>query len=207
MGLATQPAGGSGQPRRSDANMERGEATRTGIPVTAIAGAEVRAAVETDVPGIESLIAHFARQNRMLFRTAPELRADLHEFFVARGPHLPGEGLPHPELGSGADVLLGVCGVHPVSPVLAEVRGLAIHPDVAARGLGRALVEACVGRARELGIAKVYTLTLVPRFFEKLGFIQVDRGTLSYKVWHECYRCPKFANCDETAMIRPLDLE
>ncbi|NBQ62188.1 MAG: GNAT family N-acetyltransferase, partial [Proteobacteria bacterium] len=27
------------------------------------------------------------------------------------------------------------------------------------------------------------------------------------KVWYECYRCPKFANCDETAMIRPLDLE
>jgi amino-acid N-acetyltransferase len=50
-------------------------------------------------------------------------------------------------------------------------------------------------------------LTLVPRFFEKRGFIQVDRGTLHLKVWYECYRCPKFANCDETAMIRPLDLE
>jgi amino-acid N-acetyltransferase len=188
--------------------MERGEAARTGTPVPAIAGAEVRAAAEADVPEIEALIAHFARQNRMLFRTAPELRADLHEFFVARGPHLSGAGQAHPDLGFGAEnPLLGVCGVHPVSPVLAEVRGLAIHPDVASRGLGRALVEACVNRARELGIAKVYTLTLVPRFFEKLGFIQVDRGTLSYKVWHECYRCPKFANCDETAMIRPLDLE
>lgn len=207
MRLATGPVDGSDQLRGADASMERGEAARIGIPVTAFAGAEVRAAAEADVPAIEVLIAHFARQNRMLFRTAPQLRADLHEFFVARGPHLPGEVLPHPELGSGADVLLGVCGVHPVSPVLAEVRGLAIHPDVAARGLGRALVEACVGRARALGIAKVYTLTLVPRFFEKLGFIQVDRGSLSYKVWHECYRCPKFANCDETAMIRPLDLE
>ena len=172
-----------------------------------LTGLTVRAATEDDIAAIEALISHFARQNRMLFRTAPELRADLHEFFVARGPLDHASGTCSGLVEDGSDALLGVCGVHPVSAVLAEVRGLAIHPDVAARGLGRALVEACVERARELGIAKVYTLTLVPRFFEKLGFIQVDRGTLSYKVWHECYRCPKFANCDETAMIRPLDLE
>jgi amino-acid N-acetyltransferase len=68
-------------------------------------------------------------------------------------------------------------------------------------------VEACVARARDLGIAKVYTLTLVPGFFERLGFYQVDKGTLHIKVWYECYRCPKFAACDEIAMVRPLDLE
>ena len=173
-------------------------------------GVAVRAATEADIPAIEALIAHFARQNRMLFRTAAELQTDLHEFFVARGPLDGDDSGGRPDLATGDDAddaLLGVCGVHPVSSVLAEVRGLAIHPQVAARGLGRALVDACVDRARALGIAKVYTLTLVPRFFEKLGFIQVDRGTLSYKVWHECYRCPKFANCDETAMVRPLDLD
>jgi hypothetical protein len=35
----------------------------------------------------------------------------------------------------------------------------------------------------------------------------VDKGTLHIKVWYECYRCPKFAACDEIAMVRPLDLE
>jgi amino-acid N-acetyltransferase len=187
--------------------MERGIAMTTDLARLAAHGFTVRAASEDDIPAVEALIAHFARQNRMLFRTAAELRADLHEFFVACGPLDPAAASGSQLIETGPEVLLGVCGVHPVSPVLAEVRGLAIHPGVAARGLGRALVEACVGRARDLGIAKVYTLTLVPRFFEKVGFVQVDRGTLSYKVWHECYRCPKFANCDETAMIRPLDLE
>jgi amino-acid N-acetyltransferase len=28
--------------------------------------------------------------------------------------------------------------------------------------------------------------------------------TLSRKVWDECYRCPKFPNCDEIAVV--LDL-
>ncbi len=167
----------------------------------------VRAATADDVPEMEALISHFARQNRMLFRTAPDILASIDEFLVARGS-LPGDALrlveqPHPD----GDFLLGVCGLHPVGLGLAEVRGLAIHPDVAARGIGSTLVDACVERARDLRIAKVYTLTLVPRFFEKRGFIQVDRGTLHLKVWYECYRCPKFANCDETAMIRPLDLE
>jgi len=174
---------------------------------TAAAPCHVRSATAADVPEMEALISHFARQNRMLFRTAPDILASIDEFVVARGT-LPESALrlvdhPHPD----GDFLLGVCGLHPVGLGLAEVRGLAIHPDVAARGIGSALVDACVERARDLRIAKVYTLTLVPRFFEKRGFIQVDRGTLHLKVWYECYRCPKFANCDETAMIRPLDLE
>lgn len=174
---------------------------------TAAAPCHVRSATADDVPEMEALISHFARQNRMLFRTAPDILASIDEFVVARGT-LPESALrlvdhAHPD----GDFLLGVCGLHPVGLGLAEVRGLAIHPDVAARGIGSALVDACVERARDLRIGKVYTLTLVPRFFEKRGFIQVDRGTLHLKVWYECYRCPKFANCDETAMIRPLDLE
>jgi amino-acid N-acetyltransferase len=102
---------------------------------------------------------------------------------------------------------MGVCGLHPVAGGLAEVRGLAVSGDAAGRGIGSLLVDGCVRHARALGIAKVYTLTLVPGFFEKLGFVQVDKSTLHLKVWYECYRCPKFANCDEIAMVRPLDLE
>jgi amino-acid N-acetyltransferase len=61
-----------------------------------------------------------------------------------------------------------------------------------------------VAEARELGIKTVFTLTLEPTFFSKCGFRQVERDTLSIKVWQECYRCPKFSKCDEIAMIRTL---
>lgn len=161
--------------------------TRTTTPVAVT----IRRATPDDIPAIKALIDTFARQNRMLFRSAAELAEHIHEYQV---------------YFQGAEVL-GVCGLHPVAGGLAEVRGLAVAADASGRGVGRELVQACVSRARELGISKVYTLTLVPEFFEKLRFYQVDKGTLHLKVWYECYRCPKFANCDEIAMVRPLDLE
>ena len=154
-------------------------------------GGAIRPATPDDIPAIQALINGFARQNRMLFRSRTELAEFIDEYFVY--------------VVDGA--VLGVCGLHPVAGGLAEVRGLAVSEDANGRGIGRHLVEACVHRAKALGIAKVYTLTLVPGFFEKLGFYQVDKGTLHLKVWYECYRCPKFANCDEIAMVRPLDLE
>jgi amino-acid N-acetyltransferase len=30
---------------------------------------------------------------------------------------------------------------------------------------------------------------------------------LPQKVWNECYRCPKFPNCDEIALIYHLKVE
>ena len=140
----------------------------------------VRQATPEDIPAMQALINGFAAQNRMLFRSASELAEFIHEYLV----YLEGERL------------LGVCGLHPVAGNLAEVRGLAVSQDTAGRGIGKQLVEGCIARARELGITKVYTLTLVPGFFEKLDFYQVDKSTLHLKVWYECYRCPNFANCD-----------
>ena len=140
---------------------------------------------------MQALITGFAAQNRMLFRSKEELAEFIGEYLVC---HLDGR-------------LVGVCGLHPVAGGLAEVRGLAVAEDAAGHGIGRQLVDGCVDRARDLGLSKVYTLTLVPGFFEKLGFVRVDKSTLHLKVWYECYRCPKFANCDEIAMVRPLDLE
>jgi amino-acid N-acetyltransferase len=151
----------------------------------------VRPATPEDIPAMQALINGFAAQNRMLFRSAGELAEFIHEYLVF----------------VDGDRLLGVCGLHPVAGNLAEVRGLAVSKDTAGRGIGKLLVEGCVARARDLGISKAYTLTLVPGFFEKLGFYQVDKSTLHLKVWYECYRCPKFASCDEIAMVRPLDLE
>jgi amino-acid N-acetyltransferase len=151
----------------------------------------VRPATLDDIPAMQALINGFAAQNRMLFRSKTELAEFIDEYLVY--------------VEGGA--LLGVCGLHPVAGGLAEVRGLAVSERTSGRGVGRQLVDGCVQRAKDLGIAKLYTLTLVPGFFEKLGFYQADKGTLHIKVWYECYRCPKFANCDEIAMVRPLDLE
>jgi amino-acid N-acetyltransferase len=37
-----------------------------------------------------------------------------------------------------------------------------------------------------------------------MGLKEVEKMTLPQKIWTECYRCPKFPNCDETAMTIQL---
>ncbi|GAJ10607.1 unnamed protein product, partial [marine sediment metagenome] len=73
------------------------------------------------------------------------------------------------------------------------------------QGIGDQLVETCLKEANELGISTVFCLTYKPAFFEKCGFSQVDKAELPQKVWGECYRCPKFPNCDEVALIYHLE--
>jgi amino-acid N-acetyltransferase len=45
-------------------------------------------------------------------------------------------------------------------------------------------------------------LTYIKPFFERLGFVEVDRALMPQKVWGECYDCPKFPNCDEVAVVK-----
>ena len=84
---------------------------------------------------------------------------------------------------------------------LAEVRSVAVHPDLQRKGIGRLLVQDLIKDARALGAAHVFTFTLAPGFFSSLGFAAVDRDTLSPVVWAECSKCPKFYKCDEVGMM------
>src|SRR5436190_1668605 len=53
-------------------------------------------------------------------------------------------------------------------------------------------------------IVKLMSLTYEQKFFEKLGFVIVDKASLPLKVWSDCVRCPKRDGCDEIAMVREL---
>ncbi|MAG36123.1 MAG: hypothetical protein CL878_07760 [Dehalococcoidia bacterium] len=153
----------------------------------------VRRAQLGDVPEIKALIDFYAAQNRMLFRARAELYETIREYHVA----------VH-EDAEGAVRVVGASGLHVTWEDLAEVRGLAVAQAAVGRGVGTELVRACLAEAIELGLRQVYTLTLVPEFFGRLGFKRADRDSLHIKVWYECYKCPKFADCDEIAMIRSV---
>ena len=70
--------------------------------------------------------------------------------------------------------------------------------------IGRAIVEALEREARECGLHSIFAFTYVAGFFEKRGFEVVERGELPLKAWKDCLRCPKFACCDETAVVKYL---
>jgi amino-acid N-acetyltransferase len=147
-----------------------------------------RANVE-DVDAMKDLIDRYAREDRMLERSRDFLLEHLRDYLVARD-----EG-----------GFLGCCAVAVLTGELAEIRSLAVRPEASGRGIGGALVRACVAEARRIGVRRVFALTLVPDFFEKCGFVLTSLGRLPEKSAAECPVCPKRFACDEHAMLLHLD--
>ena len=100
--------------------------------------------------------------------------------------------------------IVGVCGLGICWDDLAEIKSLAVVPTHQGKGYGRSLVEVSLKEAREFGIPKVFTLTYIPRFFQKLGFKEIDKSKLPQKIWADCLKCPHFPDCKEVALITYL---
>lgn len=97
--------------------------------------------------------------------------------------------------------VVGVAGLHVLWKDLAEIRSLAVDPQVHGQGVGRKVVEHLLHEAEHLGIAQVLSLTYQTGFFEKLNFHVVRKENLPHKVWKDCIYCKKFYHCDEVAMV------
>ena len=149
---------------------------------------DLRKARIGDVPQIQTLVNSFAAQGEMLGRSLSELYEGLRDFFVIEQD---GE-------------MLGCSALHINWEDLAEVRSLAVSPGLQGKGMGKALVNACIEEARSLGIARIYALTYRPEFFEGIGFSKISKESLPHKVWGDCLKCPQFPNCDEDAVIMEL---
>jgi amino-acid N-acetyltransferase len=148
----------------------------------------IRPAVEADIDGILALINGYAAQNIMLPRTEAQIRRALHWFLVAEQ----------------AGRVVGCGSIIELTPELTELRSLAVAPDIRGGGLGRRLVDALIDKARTAGYAHICALTLNEPFFNRCGFVTIDRWTISPKIWHECVYCPKFDACDEIAVFMNL---
>ncbi len=159
-------------------------------------GYHIRKARVHDVKAIHGLIYKCAQKELLLARSFHQLYNFLRDFVV---------------LTDGEDTVLGCCALSICWEGLGEIRSLVVDPGHERQGLGRRLVTACLDEARELGLARVFTLTYVPGFFSRLGFAEVGKDVLPHKIWADCINCPKFPECDETAMlielIAPANLE
>src|SRR5512139_931723 len=98
----------------------------------------------------------------------------------------------------------GVCALHILWEDLAEVRSLSVRLDVQGIGISKKLVTTCIKEAKMLGIKRIFALTYHPEFFETMGLVVTDKSKLPQKIWGECLRCPKFPECDESAVIMNL---
>ncbi len=143
-----------------------------------------------DVPQMHELINYFADRGEMLARSLSEIYENIRDYFVVRQ----------------SERVVACAALHVMWSDLAEIKAVTVAEDWQKQGVGDQLVMACLNEAKELGIPTVFCLTYKPAFFEKRGFSQVDKMELPQKVWTECYRCPKFPNCDEVALIYRLEV-
>jgi amino-acid N-acetyltransferase len=146
---------------------------------------QVEKAKISDVPQMHKLINGFADSGQMLARPLSEIYESIRDFFVIRD----------------GESVVACATLHIAWSDLAEIRSVAVAGEYQKRGLGAKLVEACLKEAEELGIPTVFCFTYRPEFFKHHDFKDVDKTELPRKVWTDCFRCPKFPNCDEIALI------
>lgn len=149
----------------------------------------VRKATMRDIPALLELINGYASQGVMLPRTEFEMAESLRDFLLVEDGRA-----------------IAACGaLHFYTPTSGEIRSLAVARAWQGRGLGSLLATQLEDEARQCGLELLFLFTYVPRFFEKLGYQEVDRSELPLKAWKDCMRCPKFQCCDEVAMVKYLD--
>ncbi|MBW1667598.1 MAG: N-acetyltransferase [Deltaproteobacteria bacterium] len=151
----------------------------------------IRKAMVEDVGSIHKILGYFAAKGLLLPRPLSELYEHLRDFFVL-------------EDNSRNHRIVGVCALGICWDKLAEIRSLAVIEKHQGKKFGSQLVDACLQEARSLGLSQVFVLTYLEDFFSRLGFELVEKATLPHKVWADCLKCPKFPDCDESAMILKL---
>jgi len=152
--------------------------------------AMIRKARISDVKTIQQLINSFSGEGAVLPRSLSEIYDNLRDYSVY--------------CDGTEETICGTCAIHVCWENLAEIRSLVVREDFLKRGVGRALVESCLAEAHELGIHRVFVLTYKESFFEKVGFLTIDKSDLPHKIWADCLKCAKFPDCDEVAMEKEL---
>lgn len=149
----------------------------------------LRKAFLSDARYIQKLINIYSDDKVMLPRSLGYIYETIREFNV---------------FVDGDDNILGCIASHIVWNDLAEIKALAVHKQYLKKGIGKLLVERAILDAKSLGAKKIFALTYINIFFEKLGFNFIDKNNLPQKIWGECINCPKFPDCDEVAVIKDI---
>ena len=145
-------------------------------------------AQEQDVEDIFHLLAPSVSSEIILPRSRENIREYLHNFLVAKS----------------CGVLAGCVALRDFGDGLHEIRSLAVAPEFAGEGLGSKLVQQAVSLAVQRQGKMVFTLTVRPNLFLRMGFKVVANDYFPQKVWADCRLCPKKDRCNEIALCQGL---
>jgi N-acetylglutamate synthase-like GNAT family acetyltransferase len=144
-----------------------------------------RRAKRADAEAIHRLIAHYSEIELLLPRAAEEIRRNISHFLVFE------------EKGR----IVSCVALESYSADLAEIRSLAVDPDLRGRRLGSRLIDFALADARRRRIARVFAVTHAPEFFLRHGFVAGARQSLTEKLERDCCTCPKRQSCKLVALI------
>ncbi len=147
----------------------------------------VKASV-SDAVAIQQLINYFAGQGCMLARALSDIYEGIREYYVA--------------INEGQ--VIGCVALHVSWLNLAEIRSLAVKEIHQRQGIATLLINACLDEAQQLGMGSLFCLAHTPDFFLKQKFNLTDKAELPLKIWTDCYRCPKYPDCDSVALKRQV---
>jgi N-acetylglutamate synthase-like GNAT family acetyltransferase len=128
---------------------------------------EIRKAGMSDIAPLLRLINDYAAKGIMLPRTEFEMSENIRDFSV---------------IYSGAE-LIGCGALHFYSPIMGEVRSLAVDPAWKAHGIGRRMVETLVVEARLFSLDAIFAFTYVADFGKTLATLGTHDEALG-QVWH-----------------------
>lgn len=153
---------------------------------------KVRPTQPADLHALTDFIGPFVAQGRLLPRTTQELDELVANGFIAVAPLTAApatrgdEAAAPPRVpisqtacanadlvdaaGQAIGKIVGFAALEVYSPKLAEIRSLAVAGEWQGQGVGRALVQACVDRARFLDVFEVLAVTSSEEFFRRCGF-------------------------------------
>ena len=135
-------------------------------------GAVIRPARTSDVRAIRALVAPLAERRVLLNKEAVAYYESVTDFVVAE--------VDGRVVGCGA--------LHVLWEDLGEVRTLAVADEALGTGVGYAVLERLVERARLLGLSRLFCLTFETAFFERNGFAPIEGQAVDPEVYAELLR-------------------
>ena len=129
----------------------------------------IRPARTSDIKSIRKIIDLYTLERRLLTKETVTLYEDVQEFFVAE------------ENGE----VVGCGALHVLWEDLGEVRTVAVLENQRGKKIGHQILEAIIGRAKELGLKRLFCLTFETKFFASHGFKEITGTPVEPEVYQE----------------------
>ena len=114
----------------------------------------VRAAMAKDLDTIMELLVPFMEEQQLISRTRDQV----------------GQLLPTGFVAIVSATIVGFATIEIYSNKLAEIQCLAVQKACQGKGIGKLLIEACIGTAKQHSVSEVMAISASDQFLKRCGF-------------------------------------